>query len=104
MPGNSGEDEGSGDSGMMPSSGPSKDAVKKLDQIIQVQEYVLVLTSSTISSLFFLHRISIQKLQSLYYLRECPYPYCQQKMGLKRSINGYVFIFFLQMRIIIVYI
>lgn len=29
-------DEGSGDSGVMAAPGPSKDAVKKLDQIIQV--------------------------------------------------------------------
>jgi hypothetical protein len=35
-PGYSEADEGSGDSGVMPSNGPSKDAVKKLDQIIQV--------------------------------------------------------------------
>ena len=29
-------DEGSGESGVIPSTGPSKDAVKKLDQILQV--------------------------------------------------------------------
>lgn len=29
-------DEGSGDSGVMPAAGPSRDVVKKLDQIIQV--------------------------------------------------------------------
>jgi len=31
-------DEGSGESGVMPSNGPSRDAVKKLDQIIQVRQ------------------------------------------------------------------
>jgi autophagy-related protein 13 len=36
MPAYSEADEGSGDSGVMASNGPSKDAVKKLDQIIQV--------------------------------------------------------------------
>jgi hypothetical protein len=36
MPGYNEADEGSGDSGVMASNGPSKDAVKKLDQIIQV--------------------------------------------------------------------
>jgi autophagy-related protein 13 len=34
-PGYSETDEGSGDSGVMP-TGPSRDAVKKMDQIIQV--------------------------------------------------------------------
>jgi autophagy-related protein 13 len=36
MPAYSEADEGSGDSGVMAPNGPSKDAVKKLDQIIQV--------------------------------------------------------------------
>ena len=36
MVGYSEAEEGSGDSGIIASSGPSKDAVKKLDQIIQV--------------------------------------------------------------------
>ena len=36
-------DEGSGDSGVM--SGPSKDSVKKLDQIIQVWQYNTVCRS-----------------------------------------------------------
>jgi len=36
MPVYSEGDDGSGDSGVMPSNGPSKDSVKKLDQIIQV--------------------------------------------------------------------
>ncbi len=36
MPAYTDADEGSGDSGVMPTSGPSRDAVKKLDQIIQV--------------------------------------------------------------------
>jgi autophagy-related protein 13 len=36
MPGYNEADEGSGDSGVMASNGPSRDAVKKLDQIIQV--------------------------------------------------------------------
>ncbi|CAG8953463.1 hypothetical protein HYFRA_00010213 [Hymenoscyphus fraxineus] len=35
MPGSSEGDDGSSDSGVMPSNGPSKDAVKKLDQVIQ---------------------------------------------------------------------
>jgi hypothetical protein len=45
MPGYSGEDDGSGDSGVMPTVGPSKDAVKKLDQIIQVGENIHVYSS-----------------------------------------------------------
>jgi autophagy-related protein 13 len=36
MPGYAEADEGSGDSGVMAATGPSRDAVKKLDQIIQV--------------------------------------------------------------------
>jgi len=36
MPGYNEADEGSGDSGVMAPNGPSRDAVKKLDQIIQV--------------------------------------------------------------------
>lgn len=36
MPAYSEGDDGSGDSGVMPPNGPSKDSVKKLDQIIQV--------------------------------------------------------------------
>lgn len=36
IPGYSEADEGSGDSGVMAATGPSRDAVKKLDQIIQV--------------------------------------------------------------------
>jgi hypothetical protein len=36
MPGYNEADEGSGDSGVIAPNGPSKDAVKKLDQIIQV--------------------------------------------------------------------
>ncbi len=36
MPGYNDADEGSEDSGVIQSGGPSKDAVKKLDQIIQV--------------------------------------------------------------------
>jgi len=36
MPGYSEADEGSGDSGVISSNAPSKDAVRKLDQIIQV--------------------------------------------------------------------
>jgi len=37
MPGYSEADEGSGDSGVISSNAPSKDAVRKLDQIIQVR-------------------------------------------------------------------
>lgn len=36
MPAYSEADEGSGDSGVMPPGGPSQEALKKLDQIIQV--------------------------------------------------------------------
>jgi hypothetical protein len=36
MPGNSGEEEGSGDSGVIPTAGSSKDDIKRLDQVIQV--------------------------------------------------------------------
>lgn len=36
MPGYNEADEGSEDSGVMAPNGPSRDAVKKLDQIIQV--------------------------------------------------------------------
>jgi autophagy-related protein 13 len=36
MPGYNDGDEGSGDSGVIASNGPSKDTIKKLDQIIQV--------------------------------------------------------------------
>lgn len=39
MPGYNEGDEGSGDSGVLAPNGPSKDAVKKLDQIIQVGLY-----------------------------------------------------------------
>jgi autophagy-related protein 13 len=45
MPGYNDADEGSGDSGVIQSGGPSKDAVKKLDQIIQV----LQITTTDIS-------------------------------------------------------
>jgi autophagy-related protein 13 len=41
MPGYNEADEGSGDSGVIASSGPSKDAVKKLDQIIQVELFTV---------------------------------------------------------------
>jgi len=36
MPGYGEADEGSGDSGVIAATGPSRDVVKKLDQIIQV--------------------------------------------------------------------
>jgi hypothetical protein len=36
MPGYNEADEGSGDSGVIAANGPSRDSVKKLDQIIQV--------------------------------------------------------------------
>jgi hypothetical protein len=39
MPGYNDADEGSGDSGVMQPGGPSRDAVKKLDQIIQVWQF-----------------------------------------------------------------
>ena len=41
MPGYSEADEGSGDSGVIATAGPSRDAVKKLDQIIQVVQILV---------------------------------------------------------------
>lgn len=84
-------DDGSGDSGVMPSNGPSKDSVKKLDQIIQVrigsfhQDYIVIFEANAL-----LHRISIQKQLSLCCNRECLFPSCTLKMVQRRSINGYV--------------
>jgi len=46
LPGYSDGDEGSGDSGVIAAAGPSRDAVKKLDQIIQV---VLTINSFILS-------------------------------------------------------
>lgn len=43
MPGYNEVDEGSGDSGVMATNGPSRDAVKKLDQIIQVDSTAVFL-------------------------------------------------------------
>jgi len=45
MPGYNDADDGSGDSGVIQAGGPSKDAVKKLDQIIQVWIYTVYLYS-----------------------------------------------------------
>ena len=41
MPGYNDADEGSGDSGVMAANFPSRDSVKKLDQIIQVHSITL---------------------------------------------------------------
>jgi hypothetical protein len=55
MPGYNDVDEGSGDSGVIQPGGPSKDAVKKLDQIIQVRQF----TSTNIQSpLRLIHSLS----------------------------------------------
>jgi autophagy-related protein 13 len=62
MPGYNEADEGSGDSGVIATSGPSRDAVKKLDQIIQVN------TPAILSS-----------------LRECLH-YCPQNFHTKAAI------------------
>jgi autophagy-related protein 13 len=43
MPGYNEADEGSGDSGVIATNGPSRDAVKKLDQIIQVAPAAILL-------------------------------------------------------------
>ena len=43
MPGYNEADDGSGDSGVIATSGPSRDAVKKLDQIIQVNTSAILL-------------------------------------------------------------
>ena len=45
MPGYNDVDEGSGDSGVIATSGPSRDSVKKLDQIIQVDTSANLLSS-----------------------------------------------------------
>jgi hypothetical protein len=41
MPGYNEADEGSGDSEVLTPNGPNKDAVKKLDQIIQVDSSIV---------------------------------------------------------------
>ena len=62
MPGYNEADEGSGDSGVIAPSGPSKDAVKKLDQIIQVDSITfLLLLNSTPKLILSLRRTSIPK-------------------------------------------
>ncbi len=73
MPGYSETDEGSGDSGVI-TTGPSKDAVKKMDQIIQVG--LRIFRQAVERNCFADHcdRISTQKLQSLSFKLECPYP------------------------------
>ena len=48
MPGYNDADEGSGDSGVMQAGGPSKDAVKKLDQIIQVWQFPLQVSKALV--------------------------------------------------------
>ena len=48
MPGYNDADEGSGDSGVIQPGGPSKDAVKKLDQIIQVWQFPLPVSKALV--------------------------------------------------------
>jgi autophagy-related protein 13 len=48
MPGYNDADEGSGDSGVIQPGGPSKDAVKKLDQIIQVWQFPLQVSKALV--------------------------------------------------------
>ena len=64
LPGYNDGDEGSGDSGVIAATGPSKDAVKKLDQIIQV-----VLTKGPYQNhkLILLNRTSTPKRPFLYF-------------------------------------
>lgn len=69
MPGYNETDEGSEDSGVIATSGPSRETVKKLDQIIQVNV-------STISHLgddtnILICRTSILKLLLSFYSLEC---------------------------------
>jgi autophagy-related protein 13 len=84
----------------MPSNGPSKDSVKKLDQIIQVgigsfhQAPIAIFEANSLPN-----RISIQKQLSLCCNRECRSPSCTLKMGRRRSINGYVFLVLLWTRL-----
>jgi hypothetical protein len=91
MPAYNEGDDGSGDSGVMPSNGPSKDSVKKLDQIIQVKGngFYQVLPA-VLDANELLDRISIQKQLSLCCNHECRCPSYIPRKGPKKSINGYV--------------
>jgi hypothetical protein len=75
MPGYNEADEGSGDSGVMAPNGPSKDAVKKLDQIIQVgiNPWSVGQAIPIPESLHLMDRISIPKLPLLSCSLGCPY-------------------------------
>jgi len=91
MPGYSEADEGSGDSGVIGASGPSRDAVKKLDQIIQVGSLTIHQFLGVVMELIaFPGRISTQKLLLSLCNLECPYPLSSQKKESRKSINGYV--------------
>jgi hypothetical protein len=72
MPGYNEADEGSGDSGVIATSGPSRDAVKKLDQIIQVNTSAI--GSSLGRSNAVVSRTSTPKLPLSSYSLECHYP------------------------------
>jgi hypothetical protein len=61
MPGYNDADEGSGDSGVIQPGGPSKDAVKKLDQIIQAWQFTFPTTTKSSNANSFLHRTSTPK-------------------------------------------
>ena len=89
IPGYNEADEGSGDSGVIATSGPSRDAVKKLDQIIQVN------TPAILSSLGkYLHhcpqnfhtKAAIVVLQS-----RMPLPVILTKDGTKK-VNKWVYL------------
>lgn len=85
-------DDGSGDSGVMPSSGPSRDAVKKLDQIIQVRIGSFHLISIVvIEANTFWYRTSIQRQLLLCYNRGCLSQSYTPEKERKRSINGYIY-------------
>jgi hypothetical protein len=92
MPAYSEGDDGSGDSGVMPSNGPSKDSVKKLDQIIQVKRNrCYQILAAVLEANGLLDRISIQKQLSLCCNHECHCLSYILRKGQRRSINGYVF-------------
>jgi hypothetical protein len=73
MPGYNEVDEGSGDSGVMATNGPSRDAVKKLDQIIQVD--------STAVFLFFERTLMLLSLELSYESR-------YSRLAVKDAITG----------------
>lgn len=91
MPAYTEGDDGSGDSGVMPSNGPSKDSVKKLDQIIQVRRYGFYhIIAGVLEANGLLARISIRKQLSWCCNHECRCPSYIPRKGPRKSINGYV--------------